>query len=137
MGEAQEKAILKWRQESLDASVTEYLDNPATKLMQRMHFFKLGDYQMPYPMPTDEEVREKLDLPTARVPRPPAKAKPPLPVALMFPGQGSQYVGMMKDLVDKPAVQAMLSEAKKILGWDVKELCLKGPENQLQQTKYC
>jgi len=31
----------------------------------------------------------------------------------------------------------MLTAAEKILGWDVKELCLKGPEDKLSETKYC
>jgi [acyl-carrier-protein] S-malonyltransferase len=102
-----------------------------------MHFYKLGDYQMPYPMPTDEEVRAKLDLPTAKVLRPPVKSKPPLPVCFMFPGQGSQYPGMMKDAVSMPAVDAMLKEATKILGWDIKEMALKGTKEQMQETKVC
>jgi [acyl-carrier-protein] S-malonyltransferase len=121
----------------MDPIVDEFLDSAATKLRQRMHFYKTGDFQMPYPMPTDEEVRAKLDLPTAVVPRPPAKAKPPLPVCLMFPGQGSQYVGMMKDCMDLPGVQAMLKEAKGILGFDVKDLVLNGPQAKLEETKFC
>jgi len=135
--EAQEYKLKKWRQESLDPICEEFLDSAGTKLKQRMHFYCLGDFQMPYPMPTDEEVRAKLDLPTARVARPPSKAKPPLPVCLMFPGQGSQYVGMMKDCMDLPGVQAMLKEANKILGWDVKELVLSGPAAKLEETKFC
>jgi [acyl-carrier-protein] S-malonyltransferase len=135
--EAQEFKLKKWRQESLDPICEEFLDSAGTKLKQRMHFYRLGDFQMPYPMPTDEEVRAKYDLPAAKVPRPPVKAKPPLPVCLMFPGQGSQYVGMMKDCVDLPGVQAMLKEAKAILGWDVKDLALNGPEDKLRETKYC
>merc|ERR1711972_717181 len=71
------------------------------------------------------------------VPRPPAKSKPALPLALLFPGQGSQYVGMMKDIVSLPAVRDMLIIAEKVLGWDPKELMLKGPEDKLAETKYC
>jgi len=88
-------------------------------------------------MPTDEEVRAKLDLPSAKVARPPAKAKPPLPVCLMFPGQGSQYVGMLKDCLTNPGVAALLKEANKILGYDVKELVLNGPEAKLHETNFC
>lgn len=61
----------------------------------------------------------------------------PLPVCLLFPGQGSQYVGMMKDLMDMEPVQKMLQTAKGILGYDILEICLQGPEEKLQQTKYC
>merc|ERR1712061_467657 len=62
---------------------------------------------------------------------------PALPVALLFPGQGSQYVGMLKDDVNLPAVRDMLAVAEKVLGWDPKELMLKGPEDKLAETKYC
>merc|ERR1711972_705106 len=47
------------------------------------------------------------------------------------------YVGMGKDCVNNPAVKDMLAKAEKVLGWDLKELCLKGPEDKLSQTKYC
>jgi len=59
------------------------------------------------------------------------------PCCLMFPGQGSQYVGMLKEMKDEPAVKEMLDKAKDILGWDVLDLCLNGPEEKLEQTKYC
>merc|ERR1719183_2458109 len=111
MLESQEYKLKKMQQESLDPIVLEFADSAPHKLMQRMFLWKLGDYQLPYPQPTAEEVRAKYDLPTGCVPRPPAKAKPPLPVCLMFPGAGSQYVGMLKDCVDMPGVQAMLKEA--------------------------
>merc|ERR1712061_774724 len=65
------------------------------------------------------------------------KGKPALPAALLFPGQGSQYVGMLKDCVGLSEVKDILVKAEKILGWDVKELCLKGPEDRLSETKYC
>lgn len=68
----------------------------------------------------------------------PAKAQgPPLPVALLFPGQGSQVVGMLKTAKDLPAVQEMLEKAKPILGYDLLELCLQGPESKLEETRYC
>jgi [acyl-carrier-protein] S-malonyltransferase len=56
---------------------------------------------------------------------------------LLFPGQGSQYVGMLKELKDIPAVKTMLDTSKDILGWDVLDLCLNGPEEKLETTKYC
>mmetsp|Transcript_32161 Transcript_32161/g.60051 ORF Transcript_32161/g.60051 Transcript_32161/m.60051 type:complete len:569 (+) Transcript_32161:113-1819(+) len=133
--ECQEFKLKKWRCENMDPIFNDYLDK--IKVVQRMHFYKTGDYQMPYCLPTDEEVRSKLDLPAAKIANPPLKAKPPLPVCLMFPGQGSQHVGMLKDVKDLPAVKAMLAEAKKILGWDVLELCLNGPDSKLAETKYC
>lgn len=66
-----------------------------------------------------------------------ADGKPPLPIAIFFPGQGSQYVNMLKEEQDKPKVKEMLEKAKAILGWDVLDLCLNGPESKLEETKYC
>jgi [acyl-carrier-protein] S-malonyltransferase len=63
--------------------------------------------------------------------------EPTVPVGLLFPGQGSQYVKMMAQLKDIPAVQVYLDKAKSILGWDVLDVCLNGPESKLEETKYC
>lgn len=60
-----------------------------------------------------------------------------LPVALLFPGQGSQYVGMMKECKDIPTVKIMLSQAKDILGYDLVDLFLNGPESRIEETIYC
>jgi [acyl-carrier-protein] S-malonyltransferase len=60
-----------------------------------------------------------------------------VPCALLFPGQGSQYVGMLKEMKDDPAVKSMLEKSKDILGWDVLDLCLNGPEEKLEETKHC
>lgn len=60
-----------------------------------------------------------------------------LPVCLMFPGQGSQYVKMLSTVNTMPSVMDMLSKANEILGYDLLELCMKGPEAKLEQTKYC
>merc|ERR1712039_834408 len=133
--QAQEYKLKRWRAEGLDAYAEDTLDKG--KLKQRMHMYKTGDFKMPYELPSKEDVKSKMDLPWSTVPRPPAKSKPALPLALLFPGQGSQYVGMMKDLVSLPSVRDMLIVAEKVLGWDPKELMLKGPEAQLAETKYC
>jgi len=63
--------------------------------------------------------------------------QPTLPVALLFPGQGSQYVKMLDGVKDLPEVKDMLAKAKDILGYDLLDLCLKGPEDKLAETKYC
>eukprot|EP00747_Dinoflagellata_sp_TGD_P110007 gnl/TRDRNA2_/TRDRNA2_170837_c0_seq46.p1 gnl/TRDRNA2_/TRDRNA2_170837_c0~~gnl/TRDRNA2_/TRDRNA2_170837_c0_seq46.p1 ORF type:complete len:408 (-),score=116.20 gnl/TRDRNA2_/TRDRNA2_170837_c0_seq46:223-1446(-) len=63
--------------------------------------------------------------------------KPPLDVAIFFPGQGSQYVNMLKEVKDMPKVKEMLDKSINILGWDVLELCLNGPEDKLAETKHC
>lgn len=132
---AQEYKAKRWRAEGLDTWAEESLDK--RKLLQRYHMFRDGPFQLPYELPRDEEVRDKGDLPRSQLPRPPAKSRPALPVALLFPGQGSQYVGMLKDCLELDAVKDMLTKAEQVLGWDLKDLCLNGPEDKLQETKYC
>lgn len=60
-----------------------------------------------------------------------------LPIALLFPGQGSQYVKMLSAVKDLPAVKEMLEKATEILGWDPLDLCLNGPEEKLEETRFC
>ncbi|MBX9703934.1 MAG: ACP S-malonyltransferase [Silvanigrellaceae bacterium] len=55
-------------------------------------------------------------------------------VALIFPGQGSQYVGMASHLFDEfPEVHQIASD---IVGFSLKEVCLEDPSSLLQTTKY-
>ena len=56
---------------------------------------------------------------------------------LLFPGQGTQYVGMTSKIQTNPAVQSLFKRANDILGYDLRSLCLKGPEDKLRKTKYC
>lgn len=58
-------------------------------------------------------------------------------VCLLFPGQGSQYAGMMKTLKDLPAVKDMLRVAQDVLGYDILDIMLNGPEEKLSETRYC
>ncbi len=55
--------------------------------------------------------------------------------AWVFPGQGSQAVGMGVDLQDIPAARGKLELANKILGWSVLDIC-QGEEEILSRTLY-
>lgn len=55
--------------------------------------------------------------------------------AFVFPGQGSQVVGMGKDLVEKYAVaRQTFEQADSILGFSLSRLCFEGPEDDLNDT---
>ncbi len=56
--------------------------------------------------------------------------------AYIFPGQGSQYVGMGKDLFESSrAARALFERADNILGFTLSKICFEGPEEELKQTK--
>jgi [acyl-carrier-protein] S-malonyltransferase len=57
-------------------------------------------------------------------------------VAFVFPGQGSQSIGMLKALAEaEPVVTATFAEASEVLGYDLWQLCQTGPEESLNTTE--
>ena len=58
-------------------------------------------------------------------------------IGVVFPGQGSQSVGMGKALYDAhPSLKAVYDEASAVLGYDVAELCFTGPAERLNRTEF-
>ena len=54
--------------------------------------------------------------------------------AILFPGQGSQFVGMGADLFEaRPDL--LVDQADEVLGWSLRDFCLKGPEQELTRTE--
>jgi [acyl-carrier-protein] S-malonyltransferase len=59
------------------------------------------------------------------------------PIALVFPGQGSQFVGMGRDLCEAfPHLRVIYEEAEHLLGYSVSSLCFDGPKDKLDLTEF-
>ncbi len=55
--------------------------------------------------------------------------------AWVFPGQGSQAIGMGVDLIELPFAKVKFEQAKQVLGWDVLEIC-QSPDDKVSRTLY-
>ena len=65
----------------------------------------------------------------------PVEMVKPMKLALLFPGQGSQKVGMGRQLVnDFPAARSVFEQADSALGMSLSRLCFEGPEEELRLT---
>ena len=55
--------------------------------------------------------------------------------AIAFPGQGSQSVGMLAELAEAyPIIKETFAEASAVLGYDLFELVMQGPTEELNKT---
>ena len=55
--------------------------------------------------------------------------------AVVFPGQGSQSVGMLSTFMDNELVAQTFAEANDALGYDLKSIVLNGPDTELNKTE--
>jgi [acyl-carrier-protein] S-malonyltransferase len=58
--------------------------------------------------------------------------------AIVFAGQGAQFVGMGKDLADAyPECKALFEKADEVLGFKISDICFEGPEEELTKSNNC
>ena len=93
----------------------------------------------------EKEERKKLDeeAATKKAAEQAAAAKPwtetaeeDRDVGVLFPGQGTQKVGMARALIEAKSVQGLFDLASKILGYNLVDLCAQGPQEKLNTTLY-
>ncbi|XP_073840148.1 malonyl-CoA-acyl carrier protein transacylase beg [Musca autumnalis] len=105
-----------WRYESSKASAPAEIkgeeatdSNAQSKVLQNM-------------LEPDEVVRPKID--------------PKETSIILFPGQGTQYVGMASKLMRFPEARRIFELANEVLGYDLLKLCLEGPVEKLNRTEH-
>ncbi|KAM5289164.1 malonyl-CoA-acyl carrier protein transacylase, mitochondrial [Ctenodactylus gundi] len=97
-----------------------------------------GASSLPGPPPGAVDAAQLLrDAAAAEPSAVPARRPPDRCSVLLFPGQGSQLVGMGRGLLGYPRVRELYDAARRVLGYDLLELSLRGPQGDLDRTVHC
>lgn len=116
------------------------LKKPSEDVVQLLENAASFQDQLPQ---TKEQVWSTAPYPKGAIPRSQASYSlrpnidPKETTILLFPGQGSQFVGMGKRMLKVPIVQDLFDHASEILGYDLLKLCLYGPKEELDKTVHC
>lgn len=88
---------------------------------------------------TDSNVNiaDILDTEKAPIKKKRVTTDPETTTILLFPGQGSQHIGMANNLLQYSNVADMFSVASDILKFDLLGLCQNGPKSELDRTVHC
>jgi [acyl-carrier-protein] S-malonyltransferase len=60
-----------------------------------------------------------------------------VPQAALFSGQGAQRLGMGRNFLGHRAMEDCFSQAREVLGYDLRRICCDGPEEELRRTEIC
>ncbi|XP_038207824.1 probable malonyl-CoA-acyl carrier protein transacylase, mitochondrial [Zerene cesonia] len=105
-------------------------DSPLRRLLRDASAFGEAD---PTKAPEGELLWATQPYATGVKEPPPHQVDPTETTVLLFPGQGSQYVGMGKCLDNVPSAKELYELASSVVGWDVARVCREGPEEELQR----
>ncbi len=142
-----EKTFLKYKH-YIQISATRYLSKnkdgytppPAAEILHDAQSLPPTNEDIEFPsdvtdqIPSDKEYLDWLRDQEKHSYRP--KVDPRDTSILLFPGQGSQFVGMASSLLQYPNVPKMFNVAKSILGYDLLDVCINGPQAKLNRTVY-
>ncbi|GAB0097538.1 Probable malonyl-CoA-acyl carrier protein transacylase, mitochondrial [Sergentomyia squamirostris] len=113
-----------------EAAVQEMLDSAAT--FEDIKPKTAVDEWSTLPYPAGTSFRQSQAAKSLRPKKDPLKTS-----IIIFPGQGAQYVGMGNDLQQIPAAKDIFDLASEVLKFDVLKVCLEGPVEKLNSTRYC
>ena len=107
------------------------------KSSQRTLTDSIVDTEINADFPSDLDMTSQINKNVDRVRMQRPEVNPRETSVLLFPGQGSQIVGMGKKLLPYPGVKELYLKANEILGYDILSVCLNGPKNELDKTVHC